>query len=791
MKSIKLLSKRIKNRLSGFPSTLSLSNTQVLRAALHKFAWKLISVATNRVKVSPRLRRFNKFLDLLLKAYRHHGSRYVVAWLKSCHIAVQRKVSTNPMRTLRELERDLPLPRLINGLPSFIGTMDRASIRRRNHNTIRLWLTILSLYRVLDCPGKLKLESITNKSNSDPAKEKLLISQIKDIIVFNKLHRPIKNLACSEVHRTLASGPNCPIAISAVLTDAIAMAKYPEIYDEFKAYCVETRSRVLLQLNSAIEWCYHKLEIKDKIPWVKTSCSVRTFDDIALGKLAFKFEAAGKIRVFAIVDIWTQSLFKPLHNDLFDLLRSLPNDGTFDQDKAYARCLKKAAEYGCAYAADLSSATDRLPITIQEAIINLIYGSTTLGGYWRKILTLRPYFIRSNQFPDLTGSHYYYATGQPMGCLSSWAMLAITHHLIVQAAAFRVYGTRIWFDKYEVLGDDIVIFDKFVYLAYFDIMKELDVGINLSKSLLSDDLQTVEFAKRTGVDGTDVSGLSWKQLISEDSFMGRVNFTLSMLRKGLISSPHMIVRSMVDNSNINISHVFKDDSLRKLVEHGVMGILGSYSESGIIPLESVVALVADPQDEDMEFLDNPKVPLATALRLVAKVASEGSDVDLASTISSYEERVDLVKEEKMLGHLADSILRESLAKAILFANSYDEKVDNYARTLVAKDCYNAFDKVEQAQLRSFAEMVLLKDRDPQDLVDQVHDFSYNLKGSLPKLSDALKFDEKVSNFVSYLDIDPVKKTAGKADMPFVLKEIIHSGKIYGTPYWKLLDKVSP
>lgn len=31
-----------------------------------------------------------------------------------------------------------------------------------------------------------------------------------------------------------------------------------------------------------------------------------------------------------------------------------------------------------------------------------------------------------------------YAVGQPMGALSSWAMLALTHHLIVAMAARRV-----------------------------------------------------------------------------------------------------------------------------------------------------------------------------------------------------------------------------------------------------------------------------------------------------------------------------------------------------------------
>jgi hypothetical protein len=36
---------------------------------------------------------------------------------------------------------------------------------------------------------------------------------------------------------------------------------------------------------------------------------------------------------------------------------------------------------------------------------------------------------------------YRYAVGQPMGGLSSWPGLAITHHWIVQVAARNVYGS--------------------------------------------------------------------------------------------------------------------------------------------------------------------------------------------------------------------------------------------------------------------------------------------------------------------------------------------------------------
>jgi hypothetical protein len=37
-----------------------------------------------------------------------------------------------------------------------------------------------------------------------------------------------------------------------------------------------------------------------------------------------------------------------------------------------------------------------------------------------------------------------YSVGQPMGALSSWAMLAITHHMIMQHCSNLCGNTRLW-----------------------------------------------------------------------------------------------------------------------------------------------------------------------------------------------------------------------------------------------------------------------------------------------------------------------------------------------------------
>jgi hypothetical protein len=60
------------------------------------------------------------------------------------------------------------------------------------------------------------------------------------------------------------------------------------------------------------------------------------------------------------------------------------------------------------------------------------------------------------------------------------------------------------------LGDDIVIFDKEVAKCYLSIMKDLGVGINLVKSVVS--TTSFEFAKRFIHKGQNLSPISFKEL---------------------------------------------------------------------------------------------------------------------------------------------------------------------------------------------------------------------------------------------------------------------------------------
>jgi hypothetical protein len=136
-----------------------------------------------------------------------------------------------------------------------------------------------------------------------------------------------------------------------------------------------------------------------------------------------------------------------------------------------------------------------------------------MAANWANLLVSQPYGLPKVAKSYNLGFHsVVYAVGQPMGALSSWALLALTHHALVQMAAFEVHKLSGWFLNYAILGDDVVIADRLVAQKYLSIMKEIGVDISLAKSLVSN-TSSLEFAKRTWVGGRDVTPVSLAEML--------------------------------------------------------------------------------------------------------------------------------------------------------------------------------------------------------------------------------------------------------------------------------------
>lgn len=252
-----------------------------------------------------------------------------------------------------------------------------------------------------------------------------------------------------------------------------------------------------------------------KTSWVRESISnlrnaalanlgdeaVRTLLEILrVGRVGLKPEH-GKVRPFAIVDYFTQVVLSPLHEALFGALRALPMDATFHQGGGAQKVQQWTEENRRLWSYDLSSATDRFPVLFQAFLLEHLlrgYGKG-FGFIWQRLLTDREF--------DLRGKPIRYRVGQPMGALSSWAVFALSHHVVVQWAAVRAGLGKVRFTEYVLLGDDLVIANEAVALAYVTLMESLGVSINRSKSVVG--VGIAEFAKRTFYRGSEVTGLWW------------------------------------------------------------------------------------------------------------------------------------------------------------------------------------------------------------------------------------------------------------------------------------------
>jgi len=123
-------------------------------------------------QVSSRLQLITKFGNMLLRLKKHHGSTFVVKYLKACNVALLRFLGGKPLKTMRELEPDLPLPGLTHlGLPKFIPARDRRELSKLTVSVVRWYLTFFSVYRILSCTPKVKLSTITQPFTGN--KEKL------------------------------------------------------------------------------------------------------------------------------------------------------------------------------------------------------------------------------------------------------------------------------------------------------------------------------------------------------------------------------------------------------------------------------------------------------------------------------------------------------------------------------------------------------------------------------------------------------------------------------------------
>lgn len=208
----------------------------------------------------------------------------------------------------------------------------------------------------------------------------------------------------------------------------------------------------------------------------------------AIGRIATFAEGGGKIRYIAIGNWILQGVLKPLHDLVMRVVRVIPGDCTYDQDKVF-RWYKEIVEKGNTQfnSIDLSAATDRLPLGVQGEVLKNLLNSSEVASTWIELISRLKYWS-----PDL-GKKITYSVGQGMGLYTSWALLALTNHVLVRLAFLRV-GERDF--RYLVLGDDVVIASDKASSEYRSLLAQLGVKVSLPKRVTPSDQVGMEFASK-------------------------------------------------------------------------------------------------------------------------------------------------------------------------------------------------------------------------------------------------------------------------------------------------------
>lgn len=443
---------------------------------------------------------------------RNNGSTFCVMFLKECQRIVYSYVSGRVLN----VSTGFPLVGLRDGVPAIIPSVLRSEIRSGNLRLTMLTLSVIGIYRGLVCLPRSKIESITDAFTGEVEHFVGLSTfapQFVRQLQLGQLRRPSLWLSTSVGPHGLQGG-------FTAIRDAAAMLGPggQSILAFLRSYCEEVYGRrVWLTLLSKIRFfsLVHKVLYPSWVPVEGVSSWLSRLHRIE--------EAAGKLRVVAIVDYWTQALMRPLHKLLFAALREIPQDGTFDQEGCVNRVklaiakLRDANPSGppiTVYSYDLSSATDRIPLHVYQVVLQEVLGPSA-ATLWKHVLTARTWWDRDFTWdpeeglkPEGPWIPRMYLVGQPMGAYSSWAMLAVAHHAIVQYCA-HLEGLEGWFDAYAVVGDDIVIYHDVVAKRYLAVVTGLGISVSMEKSIVSEN-GVFEFCKRLVTPEGDASGVPVK-----------------------------------------------------------------------------------------------------------------------------------------------------------------------------------------------------------------------------------------------------------------------------------------
>jgi hypothetical protein len=317
------------------------------------------------------------------KLFSHNGLAYTLKYFKNARQAIYKYTSGDPLKTTENVSLTK------DGIPVFLQDWIPL-IRKKDKTSIRAILSILTIGRLFTGVGKLDTSTI--ESQYTGIETHLCISDHVIESFVKEYNLSLEEITDPEFRLRSSQGPSGP-AMASVCKEAKDLND--DLYQIIIKYLTPEQRDILNQIRS------------DKIqnpPDLQQCCK----DTDIIRKITVVEDKEGKDRVIAILDYWSQLVLKPLHDGLMSKIKSLSQDGTYDQVGVIER-LNKSGSY---YSMDLTSATDRLPSDLQRRLLSKILKSDDKANDYMKILKGFPFTTKDNRIIN-------YSVGQPMGAYGS------------------------------------------------------------------------------------------------------------------------------------------------------------------------------------------------------------------------------------------------------------------------------------------------------------------------------------------------------------------------------------
>jgi len=446
------------------------------------------------------------------KSLKHNGKQYTLTLFKAIHLQAM----------------DVALRRPIKPIPFHKSSKDNVSrtlalikplLLSSDDKFVRLVLTCTRVYEAIRLEPKFDSKSITDGYRGEfdlDEFNKELLTYLNNSRWFNDLKLRFKSSLkpSKRVIGRLRSGPNGQAIVTAHI-DAVALTESGlyQTVQEFNKHMNQTL------LNDSMDHCVKHTDRS-------------TLGKVYTGRIALSSERGGKTRLFAMGDMWTMNSLQCIHDAGMKALKTIPMDSTFNQGKGFFRILSQSLNKAWIGSADLTKATDRLPVSTMETVLLALTDDQRLSSLWKELLTNRDF-----RYEDKT---FRWAIGTPLGLISGWTIFAIAHHCLVQFSYFTSVGEKKdLFKSYQILGDDICIWHRVVYDQYAKILKGLGINISPEKSMKSvPGTLRFEFAKRTACNGREITGFPFDLLeLASRSIYGYIDLVRYQIETKFYENP--------------------------------------------------------------------------------------------------------------------------------------------------------------------------------------------------------------------------------------------------------------